>query len=443
MMESLNPFKDPGNNPRLNVLFTIYLALIPFAIGPTTRYLFSLATIALSWHILLKERQVSPSLSLAEFIRSPLGIFLAILNLFALFSVFFSPNPAYSLKVFFEDFFLNTVLFGSVAILVSNCPNSIRWERSVITANALFLCAYLGLMLQWVVFPSSPLFPWADQIQGPLTRWEAVFAFGNGCRVFHGIKHTSLFLTLVIAFWTVKTVFGRLSLKEICIFLLDLFTLLTTTRRGAILAVVSGFAASQIFFRKTSKPLVSALLFIAALGTMVVVSGNMKHFVREDWQLILKGEIEKARQLGGSIPLRVSTYRTFAREVIKDPLRPRGLGKKLIKEYRPKLVKEAGLLHGHNTLLNFAYYMGVQGALALSAIICIQAWLFIRCLKKGRRAPERTLMATALIFMLMFWGTNMVTDGFLHGSATMYWLFTAVPTGVAMGCKPVQGNAAP
>ncbi len=416
----------------LQTLFTAYIVLIPFAAGPTTRYLLSTALIVLSWLLLLEDHPRYPVLSPAGFLRSPVAVSLILLDIIALFSIFYSPEPIYSLQVFFEDFFLNTFLFISIAILSANHPEYIRWERSILLANIIFLAAYMGLMVQWIIFPAHPLFSWPDQIQGPLARWDAVFAFGNGCRVFHGIKHTSLFLTLLLAFWTATAALGMISWKETSIFFLDLFTLVTTTRRAAALAVLSGFAAALIFFRKKSGLLKLSMLFLAGLGALIILSGNTKHFVRENWQLIFRGEIEKARELGGSIPLRVSTYKTFSREVLSDPFRPRGIGKKLIKEYRPELVKKAGLLHGHNTFLNYAYYLGIQGAAALAAILAIQVWLFMSCWKKSSRPRERLLMATALIFMLMFWGTNMFTDGFLHGSATLYWLFTAVPVGVAL-----------
>ncbi len=413
----------------IQFLFTSYLALLPFQIGPTARYLLSgMLIIAAMKHILEQGRHVSTT----QFLRSPVVIFLIALNILAIISISSSPEPRYSMAVFFEDLFLNSILFSSMAIFVANSPQSIEWEKSIRIANILFLLAYLGLMIQWIMFPNHPLCIRPEAIARIHSRWDAIFAFGNGCSLFHGIKHTSMFLTLMLAYWAVWATRGMLSITGMAIFLLDLFTLLTTTRRAACLAVFSGICLAPLLFKSSARYLKVAIAFLAVLVLVFVVSGNSEHFIRENWQLLMKGEVQKAKDLGGSIPLRISTYKVFTKQILKEPFKPHGLGRKLIKEYQAELVKKAGLLHGHNTFLNFAFYMGVQGSLALLGLILSQAWLFWTAWKKTPHGNEAPLMAVGLIFIFMFWGTNMFTDGFRHGSATMYWLFTAIPTGIAL-----------
>jgi len=104
----------------------------------------------------------------------------------------------------------------------------------------------------------------------------------------------------------------------------------------------------------------------------------------------------------------------------------------LIKEYWQQLVQRAGLQHGHNTFLNQAFYMGIQGTLALVAVIVFQWKLFCTALKLQRGQAEEKLFIVALVFLLIYWTTNMFTDAFRHDSASLYWFFTAIATGRAL-----------
>jgi len=241
-----------------------------------------------------------------------------------------------------------------------------------------------------------------------------------------------LFLELLIAFWCIRASAGDIDWKAAFMLLLSLVTLITTTRRAATTATVCGIGAAMFYYRGGRKVFAATLAIILCIFSLLSATRNTRYFIRENWHLILEGNIQAAQKERGSIPLRVSTYKAFITEILRHPFCPRGLGKKLIKEYRPDLVKQAGLQHGHNTFINFSYYMGVQGAIALLIVIFVQFRLYMRCWKQNRDPEDKMLMALAMTFLLMFWGTNMFTDGFRHGSATLYWLFTAIPTGVAL-----------
>ncbi len=416
----------------LYLLFVTYLTVLPFEIGPTGRYILSFLLIAVAIRLLSLQKKENLKILLPELMGLPVVVFLLLLDIIAAVSIIFSPDPFYSTAVYFEEFFLNSILFLSIATLMATTPEAIDWQQSLRIANIVFIIVYIGVMLQWILFPSHPLFQERSIASELHTRWDRLFAFGNGCTLFHGIKHTSLFLTLVISFWAVRAAQAKLSKTGMTIFLMDLFALISTTRRAASLAVVAGICASSILFRHSSRYLKAALLFFGALGIFFVISGNGGYFIRENWHLLLHGEVQKARDQGGSIPLRINTYKVFSEYIMENPFKPNGLGRKLIKEYRADLVKKAGLIHGHNTFLNFAFYMGIQGALTLLCLIICQARLLWQKWREEPHGEYASLMAVSLIFMLMFWATNMFTDGFCHGSATMYWLFTGLSTGVAI-----------
>ncbi len=431
----------PGSEPAkkgnacriaLNILVFLLIALLPFRIGPTAKILACIAITLIAAFQWKAATGKDASRMLKLYARSPVFLAVLCIDCLALASIFFSPDKEYSIRVFLDEFLLNTCLFASVALYSSTgsrCP--LNWKKGLETANIIFLAGYLGLMLQWLLFPDHPLFMRADAniCMGSIP--GIVFSFGNHSRVFHGIHHVSLFLGLMIAFWSNMP--ERNSWKNILFIFVNFATLISTTRRAASLASLAGMLFALKKQKKDSMLLlITVTALIAGIFMAVFLAGASKYFVRENWQLMFRGNIEQARKLGGSIPLRMSTYREFSREITRHPFTPQGIGKKLIKEYHRDLVKRAGLQHGHNTLLNFAFYMGIQGAIALAMLVFVQARLFWKALQDAGSIHDRQLMLTALTFLIIFWGTNMFTDGFRHGSATLYWLFTAISTGRAL-----------
>jgi len=413
----------------LGIIIALYITLLPFNIGPTAWTVFSLTIIFLSFS--LWSRQKSEN-SIKDLLKSPIFFTVFFVNFFALISIAFSPDPAYSVRVFLSEFLLNSALFISLLLFCETEKKCrVKWKEGLKTANMIFLLFYLGLMTQWILFPSHPLLIKQEAIPILHDTGDLIFNFGNSCRLFHGIHHTSLFLALMIAFWSALSD-NKSMWKNLCFLIFDFIALVTTTRRAATLASVTVLICSINRGKKAGRLLLLTVIFLSIIFSVIVVSSSYKYFMRENWQLILKGNIEKARKLGGSIPLRISTYREFALEISQHPFTPMGIGKKLIKEYHRDLVKNAGLQHGHNTFLNFAFYMGTQGALALIAFIAVQASLFWKTFRDSDSRDDKQLMLVAMTFLIIFWGTNIFTDGFRHGSATLYWLFTAIPTGRAL-----------
>jgi O-antigen ligase len=109
------------------------------------------------------------------------------------------------------------------------------------------------------------------------------------------------------------------------------------------------------------------------------------------------------------------------------------LGRRNIKQALPDVRKQAGLGHGHNTLLNYALQIGIQGAIFLLAVILSQARILWLALKKTERnKPYHIFLTASMLFMVMFWISNTFEDAFRHESACYYWLITALITGFSM-----------
>ncbi len=319
----------------------------------------------------------------------------------------------------------------SLAVAVCEyCP--VKWRRAIKRANIVFLSFYLGLLLLWLIRPDHLFLGDQEHIRRFITdRMDIVFEYGRACELFHGVSHTSVFLALMIAYWSIFP--GKGLLENGLFIFLNFLTLFTTTRRGALIASVIGFLFSiRLSGRRGISTTLLLAIILATLTLFMFYSGVARHFIREDWHLIAQGRIEKAKKLGGSIPLRVSTYKEFSKRIMSNPFMPRGLGRKLIEEHWKGLVEKAGLQHGHNTMLNQAFYLGIQGALSLLIIIGGQFFLVLRALRMGTSGQDQQLMMVALVFMVIFWGINLFSDAFRHSSANLYWLITGLATGRAM-----------
>lgn len=419
----------------LKYIFFILLVIIPFHIGGTApRYVLSVLIIITCFSAITssgKNKFSEACAVLRKFSRHPLSWALGFFSVTAFISIFMSPDPRYSLRIFCSEYVLNFSMFVSLLLFSEKYGRKINWLEIVTAANVVFLIFYLGLMSQWLVSQGEFWFLDTDINVEPASIGDRIFIFSYANTFFNGIKHTSIYLTLLVAVAFIYLVNHQHRIRTLILLLLNLFALLSTVRRGAILSVFAGMGASSLFYSSTKRYFAIFSLLFCLTVSALFISDKTQHFIREDWKLMFQGEVRKAKDMGGSIPLRIYTYMTFTKEVLKHPFTGTGLGRRNIKRLMPDIIKEAGLVHGHNAFLELAIETGIQGALALLITIIIQARMLWSCWKNDDHPEIKGLMATSMLFMIMFWGTNMFTDGFRHGSSTLYWLFMAVPTGIA------------
>jgi len=427
----------------LKYIFFILLVIIPFHIGGTApRHVLSVLIIITCFSAITssnKNKFSEACAVLRKFSRHPLSWALGFFSVTAFISIFMSPDPKYSLRIFCYEYLLNFSMFISLLLFSEKYGRKTNWLGIVIAANVVFLIFYLGLMSQWLVSQGEFWFLDTDINVESASIGDRIFIFVYANTLFNGIKHISIYLALLVAVVFIYLVRHQHKIRSLILLLVNLFALISTTRRGAILSVSVGMAASPLFYSSTKRYFTIFFLLFCLTVSALFISDKTQHFIREDWKLMFQGEVRKAKDKGGSIPLRIYTYLTFTKEVFKHPFTGTGLGRRNIKRLMPDIIKEAGLVHGHNAFLELAIETGIQGALALLITIIIQARMLWGCWKNDDHPEIKGIMATSLLFMIMFWGTNMFTDGFRHGSSTLYWLFTAVPTGIAFA--DVQRNA--
>ncbi|RKX61864.1 MAG: hypothetical protein DRP37_03050, partial [Thermodesulfobacteriota bacterium] len=307
----------------LKSFFFILLAIIPFHIGGTTlRYVLSILIIITCFSAItssFKNKFSETCALLCEFFRHPLSWALGFFSVTAFISIFMSPDPKYSFRIFCSEYVLNFSMFISLLLFSEKYGRKINWTGIVTAANVVFLIFYLGLMSQWLVSQGEFWFLDTDTNVDvdSASIGDRIFIFSYANTLFNGIKHISIYLTLLVAVAFIYIVRHQHRIRNLILLLVNLFALISTTRRGAILSVSVGMAASYLFYSSAKRYFAIFFLLFCLTVSALFISDKTQHFIREDWKLMFQGEVCKAKDMGGSIPLRIYTYLTFTKEVFK------------------------------------------------------------------------------------------------------------------------------
>ncbi len=418
------------------LIFFLLLVCLPFNSGPTLKYALAVLFTAASVYDVCRDTQRCRSI-FHRLLKTPVAWTAGLFALALLISVFTSMDPMYSARKFMEEAVLNLGLYFSFAAYCATTDRDTGWMDIIAWAVILFLVFYLGLMMQWAFSHAGRLLL---EIPGKCdfpqsTFWDRIFGYGNCNQLVHGIKHTSFFLLLGISVSFAGIIWKHRPWLHVPACVLSFLSLVTTTRRAAIIAAILG-AGMAVFLRKEARRhvLVAIILCVALLSTLLA-TGKGRYFLRENWDLILQGEIEKAKEQEGSIPIRMLCITEFSKEIMKHPFRGAGLGRRNIRRRFPGPCKDLGISHPHNILLSLACETGIQGAIALILLVIAQARMFIQAFRRTGSDQTKMLMAAALIYMCTFWLAQLATYSFHHGTSTLYWLFMAIPTGHAVSCR--------
>lgn len=424
-------------------LFFLILLIIPFSIGDGARIgLILMLDIACLLSIFKTEERKKSMEKIKLYINHPISWSLLALLIAVLFSVPFSPDVRRSLEAFTGEFLVNIITFSVLVLYSARFCKKTDFIKGILGINIIFLIIYMGVMLQWALAEDHLWFVDPDIIPKGSLWWldpaisikeaspiDKILSYGDGNLLVNSIKHTALYLLLFIA--VIFVLIGEKREYRLLLPLLtvNLATLVSTTKRGSMIASVAGMGCAAIFYSNTRKLIFIGILLIAMSTVFIFASGKDKYLIREDWNLLLHGKVAEAKKKGGSIPMRIYAYTEYVKTVFKHPFKGIGPERRNIKKAYPDVIKRCGLIHAHNVFINTAIYSGIQGMLALAAVIVFQAKMVWRLWKKATQYAERTLAAVTILFMIMFWVANIFTDGFNQGSALLYWMVTAIAVG--------------
>ncbi|MBW2351409.1 MAG: hypothetical protein JRF20_09515 [Deltaproteobacteria bacterium] len=257
----------------LKSIFFILLAIIPFNIGGTApRYVLSILIIITCFSAITssgKNKFSEACAVLREFSLHPLSWALGFLCVTAFISIFMSPDWEYSFWIFCSEYLLNFTLFISLLLFSEKYGRKTNWLGIVTAANVVFLVFYLGLMSQLLLSQGELWFLDTDTNVESASIGDKIFIFSYANTLFNGIKHTGIYLTLLIAVVFVYLVKHQHRIRSLILLLFNLFALISTTRRGAILSVSVGMVASSLFYSSAKKYLaIISLLFFLTVSAL-------------------------------------------------------------------------------------------------------------------------------------------------------------------------------
>ena len=248
-----------------------------------------------------------------------------------------------------------------------------------------------------------------------------------------GLPHTSIYFLLsttfiYIAFYYVKRLKWFLAL--IPYFLVNMFLLLVSNQRAALVGMVCVFLAHFILLKEHRRKSFVVILIIFGVSTAFVLFTPLKTIiVHEDWSKIIKMDLSSESKYD-SFQLRVKIQRYFWNYLKKNPFNGVGYGRKNLKKVEKELTikKPADLSHAHNMFFNFALQTGVQGLLALLYLIIVQFKISWTGLKESKNNLDRFLFAGTSFFMIGIWTRLQLDDVFRYGTALSYWIIIAMAT---------------
>ncbi|MDL1959702.1 MAG: O-antigen ligase family protein [Deltaproteobacteria bacterium] len=408
----------------------ILLSVVALDIGSVFRQIPSVILIIICNYRFIKNKNYLNAYSCLPKESWLLWISLILLVTFSAISVSYS-FTSYSIKNFIDSL-IYILLFTFLSVFISKYLTIWQTILVIKRVNLLFLIVYFFLILQWILMPHRPVFCKLPTLDG-ISYQDIFFLFSYTNNFFVSILDTSIYVLFFICLFFITLITTKPTKTDIVMFAANMAVLISTTKRGGMLAVFSGFILAPLLTKCTYRYFTAICLCICIALSCLFFTGAGKHFVRENWGLIMNGNIKQAWDERGSIPSRIYTYMAYSKQVLKQPFKGVGFGCKNIKYALPDVEKQAGLCHGHNTLLNYALEIGIQGAIFLLAVILSQARILWLALKKTEFNKQyHIFLVTSMLFMVMFWISNTFDDAFRHQTACYYWLITALITGFSM-----------
>ena len=413
-------------------LFILFLASLPFNRGPTLKYILSAMLIAACIFQIRKIASLQKLLVLQGtlfFLACGLLVYFLVTGA----SIFMAWNMGYTFRYFLEEVVLNLSLYIAFSIYIAYVTPNLPWLSFVKIANAIFLILYVAVMLQWVfVDPQHPWFAVQGLNLQKQTGLERMFYYGRHTVLVHGIKHTSFFLLLGIIVTFVPFLWNKNITANLMLMGTNFFALITTARRAVMLSTVLAMCLSALSrpgaFKK-SIATTGAIIFVIS-GLCVI--GDSGYITRGHWSLLLQGKIKEAQEKKDSFGERLVAIIVFGKEIAAHPFKGAGLGRRNIKAAYTETCKTIRLPHAHNFFLNIALETGIQGVFAILLVLGAQAVLLLKSFLRTDSDDRKIILVTGLTFMVAFWLAQMATYGFSHSTSTMYWLFMAIPTGIAL-----------
>jgi O-antigen ligase len=339
------------------------------------------------------------------FTRTPVDLPILLFTLVAALSVITAVDPRYSLEEFIGEWVIGVFLFYMVV-------NNVRLEQIKYILGALLLGNIL--MVGYGIFD---FFRDGGRILNFFRDGEQILNRAIRAASLHsGVGTFSTYLVTIIPYVFVAVFFLKKTAYRFAIVILlslNLFALFLTYSPGAWLSIlVLAFMGGWFFVPR--KVFIPFLLFI---GLIIFLGAPQKVFHYYD-------------RLTAS-NTHPDFYNTrwilakFSFEKIKEtPLQMNGFGRRTFAKKFPSFLekyKGAFMWHAHNTFLNVAIQMGVQGLL----IFCFLLYRLLKyCLEREKSEGfpiTRYYYLATFLMIITFFARNLSDDFFVDDSALLFW----------------------
>lgn len=401
----MNTFRKTGLDKAIIVSLAGLIIILPIAHITTIRAFFGLLPLFFLGIKIYRDGKL-------EIARTPLEIPLLFFLATIVISLFTSLNFKYSLRTLEGEFLKCALLFYVVFINATSEEDVLSIAKALIFGS--FLFAVYGI---FDFFMNSSAFLDMSYRAGSLELGYDSYA-----------QYLIMVLPVnIMGLFYLKSWKGKFFL--FVVFALNCFELYLTRTRGAWVAfMLELLLIAMILPRKNAVRLACAgvIIVILSLALSVLPQNLVWHGNKE-----LNVSSPGAETEMNTAETRLVIWKEVFKEISKNPLKGAGYGKAIFKEkFKGKEFmkrKEISWLdHAHNTFVDIAIQLGVQGVLALLLIIFVILKMSWATFTAGATDFDRKFGLAAFVMTIGFFTANQVAEFYIDDLALLFWFLTGM-----------------
>lgn len=384
------------------------VAVLPVAHTTTLRAVLLLIPLALWGVKMARQRKVLIR-------RTPLDLPLLLFLVTIIISLFTSFNLSESLDELRGEFLTYTLLFY---LVVNNVRTEAHSELvvKVLVASSLFMAVY--------------------GIGDYFSRESSILTLGSyrAGSLHQGYEAYAQYIVIAAPFaflYLVRSARPWAKALAGAVIMLNAFALFLTHTRGAWIAFYAeliALLALGIFRRRALRAGLTAALVLAPVVLFMVLPEQTIWHGKKGITL----DVTESKNTGN---LRLAVWSSFLKEFREDPFTPAGYGKTAFKARFPG-EEFHGFEQAHNTFVNTATQLGVQGLIALLVIIFVILKTCRTLMKTSTSDFSRLLGLTMFVVTIGFFIANQFAEFYIDDTAQLFWLLAGVTTSMYLRRGP-------
>lgn len=340
--------------------------------------------------------------------HTPLDIFILFYLITIVISFFTTLNLSSSLKTLKGEFLTNTLLFYLIVANISE-------EKVVKKLIAILLIGSAIMAIYGIVdfFLKG----------GALVGTDYTTPYDRLGSLHQGYEAYGQYLIMVLPFNFLGIIYSTEKPKKILLsvlLILNIFALYLTHTRGAWLAFwFEMIIISYFIFTKRQKTVLIGLLILVPIIALYILPENMIWHGKKG----LSTKEEDIWQNTGTI--RLVMWKESIKSLIENPFVGAGYGKA---NFKRKFADKpfAGLEQAHNTFINTAIQLGIQGLIALLLIIL----MILNMTWKGWMTTKKTFRGLYYLgvfsMTIGFFIACQFAEFFIDDTARMFWILVGL-----------------